>query len=208
MRSHAFGGFMALRSTQGAWRPHPPPPSSTWPGSKSPPRSCGSPWGRRRDAAAAANPHPRGAGAGLHRLPQLAALKSGARHSVMQGMAAPLTPEDMAAAGVRPPVAETGAGLAISACRARQRIWRGGIKALGVLVRASQATARPARHPAQWSAGSRARACRLSPGWLRPAPPGARPHPASWARSPRASGWERERHEGGGQLPGCARPRP
>ena len=126
---------------------------------------------------APANPHLAGQGAD-YIAAQLAAFKSGARpNPVMQGMAAGLTPEDMLAVGAYYQSQKPVQGVARDKALAErgQRIWRGGIKALGVPACAGCHGAAGAGIPAQYPrlAGQHAE---LSFGWLKGYATGARPH--------------------------------
>ena len=110
---------------------------------------------------------------------QLAAFKSGARPSpIMQGMAAPLTPEDMQSVGAyyasQKPVESMARDKAIA--QRGEKLWRAGVK--GVNVPACAGCHGAAGHgiPAQYPrlAGQNAD---LSIGWLKAYASGARPHP-------------------------------
>ena len=126
----------------------------------------------------AANPHLAAQGAD-YIASQLAAFKSGARPSpVMQGIAASLTPEDMAAVGAyyqsQKPVQ---AFARVKALAERgQKIWRGGIKAVAVPACAGCHGAAGSGIPVQYPrlAGQHAE---LSLGWLKAYASGSRPHP-------------------------------
>jgi len=110
---------------------------------------------------------------------QLAAFKSGARPSpIMQGMAAPLSPEDMLNVGAyfqaqKPALTSVARDKAL-ALRGQQ-IWRAGIKALGVPACAGCHGAAARGIPAQYPrlAGQNPE---LSVGWLKAYATGARPH--------------------------------
>ena len=110
---------------------------------------------------------------------QLAAFKSGARPSpIMQGMAAPLSPEDMQAVGAYYQAQKPKEGVArdkASVARAQQ-IWRGGIRSLGVPACAGCHGAAGHGIPAQYPrlAGQHPE---LSLGWLKAYASGARPSP-------------------------------
>jgi cytochrome c553 len=126
---------------------------------------------------APANPHLAGQGAD-YIAAQLAAFKSRARPSpIMEGMAAGLTPEDMKAVGAYYQAQKPVQGMARDKALAErgQRIWRGGIKALGVPACAGCHGAAGAGIPAQYPrlAGQHAE---LSLGWLKAYASGARPH--------------------------------
>jgi cytochrome c553 len=109
---------------------------------------------------------------------QLAAFKSGARPSpIMQGMAAPLTPEDMRSLGAwfesqqqRPMVARDK-----QLAQRGEQIWRGGIKSVSVPACAGCHGAAGQGIPAQFPrlAGQYAD---LSLGWLKAFASGTRPH--------------------------------
>ena len=128
-------------------------------------------------SAVNANPHLAAQGAD-YIASQLAAFKSGARSSpVMQGMAASLTPEDMAAVGAYYQSQKPVQGFAKDKALAErgQRIWRGGIKAVGVPPCAGCHGAAGSGIPAQYPrlAGQHAE---LSLGWLKAYASGTRPH--------------------------------
>ena len=110
---------------------------------------------------------------------QLAAFKSGARPSpIMQGMAAPLTPEDMLGVGAyyasQKPVESMARDKALA--QRGEKLWRAGVK--GVNVPACAGCHGAAGHgiPSQYPrlAGQNAD---LSLGWLKAYASGARPHP-------------------------------
>jgi cytochrome c553 len=110
---------------------------------------------------------------------QLAAFKSGARPSpIMAGMAAGLSPEDMASIGAwyqsQKPVASAAHDKAM-ALRGQQ-IWRGGVKSTGVPACAGCHGAAGKGIPSQYPrlAGQHAE---LTFGWLRAYANGTRPHP-------------------------------
>jgi cytochrome c553 len=137
--------------------------------------ACHGPDGR---STAPTNPH-LAAQHGDYIARQLAAFKSGARPSpIMQGMAAGLTPEDMAAVGAyyesQKPVESVARDKAL-ALRGQQ-IWRGGVKSVSVPACAGCHGANgggiPAQNPrlaGQWPD--------LSFGWLKAFANGERPHP-------------------------------
>jgi hypothetical protein len=112
----------------------------------------------------------------LHRR-QLANFKSGARPSpIMQGMAAALSPEDMANVGAYYETQKPAAGeMARDKARVTrgQQIWRTGNKALGSPP-ARAATAPRPRHPGAIPAPRRP-APGLTLGWLQAYASGARP---------------------------------
>ena len=100
---------------------------------------------------------------------QLAAFKSGARQNpIMQGMAASLSPEDMIAVGAYYQSQKPVEGFAKDKALAErgQKIWRGGIKSLGVPACAGCHGAAGAGIPAQYPrlAGQQSE---LSLGWLK-----------------------------------------
>jgi cytochrome c553 len=110
---------------------------------------------------------------------QLAAFKSGARPSpIMQGMAAPLSPEDMRNLGAyyemqKPtPMVARDKALAMRG----QQIWRGGIRSTHVPACAGCHGAAGHGIPAQFPRLSGQHAD-LAFGWLRAFATGARPHP-------------------------------
>ena len=109
---------------------------------------------------------------------QLAAFKSGARPSpIMQGMAAPLTPEDMQALGayfeMQKPAGQAARDKAL--VERGQQIWRGGIKALGVPACSGCHGAAGHGIPTQFPrlAGQYSD---LTLGWLKAYATGSRPH--------------------------------
>jgi cytochrome c553 len=138
---------------------------------------CAACHGANGVSATPANPHLAGQGAD-YIATQLAAFKSGARPSpIMQGMAAPLSPEDMLAVGAYYQSQKPVQGFAKDKALAErgQRIWRGGIKAVGVPACAGCHGAAGAGIPAQYPrlAGQYAE---LSLGWLKAYASGERPH--------------------------------
>jgi cytochrome c553 len=109
---------------------------------------------------------------------QLAAFKSGARPSpIMQGMAAPLSPEDMRNLGAYYETQKQAPSVARDKALAQrgQQIWRGGIKATHVPACAGCHGAAGQGIPAQYPrlAGQDAE---LAFGWLKAFASGARPH--------------------------------
>ena len=128
-------------------------------------------------STAPANPHLAGQGAD-YIAAQLAAFKSKARPSpIMEGMAAGLTPEDMIAVGAYYQSQKPVEGFAKDKALADrgQKIWRAGIKALGVPACAGCHGAAGTGIPAQYPrlAGQHAE---LSLGWLKAYATGSRPH--------------------------------
>ena len=110
---------------------------------------------------------------------QLAAFKSGARPSpIMQGMASPLTPEDMRSLGAwfesQKPTGHFAHDKALA--ERGQQIWRGGIAGIDVPACAGCHGAAGAGIPSQFPrlAGQYAD---LSLGWLKAFATGARPNP-------------------------------
>lgn len=124
-----------------------------------------------------ANPNLAGQHAG-YIAAQLAAFKAGTRPSpIMQGMAAPLSPQDMRDVGAYYETQQPKEGFASDkalAARAQQ-IWRGGIKSLGVPACAGCHGAAGKGIPAQYPrlAGQHPE---LSLGWLKAYANGSRPH--------------------------------
>jgi cytochrome c553 len=128
-------------------------------------------------SAAPANPHLAGQGAD-YIATQLAAFKSKARPSpIMEGMAAGLSPEDMIAVGAYYQAQKPVEGFAKDKALAErgQKIWRGGIKAIGVPACAGCHGAAGSGIPAQYPrlAGQHAE---LSLGWLKAYATGSRPN--------------------------------
>ena len=110
---------------------------------------------------------------------QLAAFKSGARPSpIMQGMAAPLSPEDMQSVGAFFASQKSGDAFAHDKALAQrgETIWRAGIKAQGVPPCAACHGAGGHGIPVQYPrlAGQYPD---LTAGWLKAYASGARPHP-------------------------------
>ena len=109
---------------------------------------------------------------------QLAAFKSGARPSpIMQGMAAPLTPEDMQSVGAYyaslKPVESMARDKALA--QRGEKLWRAGIKGLNLPACAGCHGAAGHGIPSQYPrlAGQNAE---LSLGWLKAYANGSRPH--------------------------------
>jgi cytochrome c553 len=139
---------------------------------------CAACHGPEGSSVANANPHLAGQHA-EYVAAQLAAFKSGARPSpIMSGMAAGLTPEDMASLGAyyqaQKPAQSTARDKALAA--RGQQIWRGGVKSTGVPACAGCHGAAGKGIPAQYPrlAGQYPE---LTFGWLRAYATGARPHP-------------------------------
>jgi cytochrome c553 len=129
-------------------------------------------------SAAPANPHLAGQGAD-YIAAQLAAFKSKARPSmIMEGMAASLSPEDMIAVGAYYQAQKPVEGFARDKALAErgQKIWRSGIKAIGLPACAGCHGAAGSGIPAQYPrlAGQHAE---LSLGWLKAYASGTRPSP-------------------------------
>ena len=138
---------------------------------------CAACHGANGVSAASANPHLAGQGAD-YIAAQLAAFKSGARpNAIMQGMAASLSPEDMLAVGAYYQSQKPVEGLARDKALADrgQKIWRAGIKAIGVPACAGCHGAAGAGIPAQYPrlAGQYPE---LSLAWLKAYANGSRPH--------------------------------
>jgi cytochrome c553 len=138
---------------------------------------CAACHGANGISAAPANPHLAGQGAD-YIATQLAAFKSKARPSpIMEGMAAGLSPEDMIAVGAYYQAQKPVEGFAKDKALAErgQKIWRGGIKAIGVPACAGCHGAAGSGIPAQYPrlAGQHAE---LSLGWLKAYASGSRPH--------------------------------
>ena len=128
-------------------------------------------------STAPANPHLAGQGAD-YIATQLAAFKSKARPSpIMEGMAAGLSPEDMIAVGAYYQSQKPVEGFAKDKALADrgQKIWRAGIKSIGVPACAGCHGAAGSGIPAQYPrlAGQHAE---LSLGWLKAYASGTRPH--------------------------------
>lgn len=128
-------------------------------------------------STAPANPHLAGQGAD-YIATQLAAFKSKARPSpIMEGMAAGLSPEDMMAVGAYYQAQKPVEGFAKDKALAErgQKIWRAGIKSIGVPACAGCHGAAGSGIPAQYPrlAGQHAE---LSLGWLKAYATGARPN--------------------------------
>ena len=138
---------------------------------------CAACHGADGNSAVAANPILAGQH-GEYIAAQLAAFKSGARPSpIMQGMAAPLSPEDMLAVGAyfeRQKPGEMVARDKAMVERGRE-IWRAGIKTSGVPACAGCHGAAGKGIPAQFPrlAGQHPD---LTTGWLKAYASGARPH--------------------------------
>lgn len=175
-----FAGLMALvyAGASAAAAPAPLPKPDLARGQQLATTVCAACHGADGTSTAPANPHLAGQGAD-YIAAQLAAFKSGARPSpVMQGMAAGLTPEDMRAVGAFYQAQKPAQALARNKALAErgQRIWRGGIKAIGVPACAGCHGAAGAGIPAQYPrlAGQHPE---LSLGWLQAYANGSRPHP-------------------------------
>jgi cytochrome c553 len=110
---------------------------------------------------------------------QLAAFKSGARPSpIMQGMAAPLSPEDMKAVGAYYSSQKPAEGMARDKALVQrgEKLWRSGIKSVNAPACAGCHGASGHGIPSQYPrlAGQNAD---LISGWLRAYANGTRPHP-------------------------------
>lgn len=109
---------------------------------------------------------------------QLAAFKSGARPSpIMQGMAAPLSPEDMRSLGAYYEQQKPAERMARDAALVKrgEQIWRGGIRAIGVPACAGCHGAAGKGIPAQYPRLT-GQHPELTLGWLKAYASGARPH--------------------------------
>jgi len=178
MRVFGFAGLMALvyAGTALAASPAPAARPDMARGQQIATTVCAACHGADGVGTAPANPHL----AAQHReyiAAQLAAFKSGARPSpIMQGMAAGLSPEDMLAVGAYYQSQKPVQGMARDkALAARgQRIWRGGIKPLGVPACAGCHGAAGGGIPAQYPrlAGQQPE---LTLEWLKAYATGARP---------------------------------
>ena len=139
---------------------------------------CASCHGADGNSPAPANPNLAGQHASYIAM-QLAAFKSGARPSpIMQGMAAPLSPEDMHSLGAyyeqQKPVARVARDAAL--VKRGEQIWRGGIRGVGVPACAGCHGAAGKGIPAQYPrlAGQHPE---LTLGWLKAYASGERPNP-------------------------------
>ena len=174
-----FAGLMALvyAGVAGAAAPAPVSRPDMARGQQLATTVCAACHGADGVSNAPANPHLAGQG-GDYIAAQLAAFKSGARPSpIMQGMAAPLTPEDMRDVGAYYE-AQKPARLAArdkALAQRGQQIWRGGIKPLGVPACAGCHGAAGEGIPVQFPrlAGQHPE---LSFGWLKAYAAGTRPH--------------------------------
>jgi cytochrome c553 len=174
-----FAGLMALvyASIAPAAAPVPSPKPDLERGRQIAATACAACHGADGRGTASANPH-LAAQHGDYIAAQLAAFKSGARSNpIMQGMATPLSPEDMRNVGAhfasQKPV--EGAARDKDLALRGQQIWRSGIKATGVPACAGCHGAAghgiPAQYPrlaGQWP--------ELSFAWLKAYATGARPH--------------------------------
>ena len=174
-----FAGLMALvyASIAAAAAPEPISKPDLERGKKIATTVCAACHGADGKSPASANPHLAGQHAD-YIAAQLALFKSGARPSpIMQGMAAPLTPEDMRNVGAyfesQKPVESFARDKAL-ALRGQQ-VWRSGIKAISVPACAGCHGAAGHGIPVQYPrlAGQYPE---LSFGWLRAYAAGSRPH--------------------------------
>ena len=179
MRAFGFAGLMALvyAGTAAAAAPAGATKPDMARGQQIATTVCAACHGADGVGTAPANPHLAGQ-VGDYVAAQLAAFKSGVRPSpVMQGMAAGLSPEDMAALGAYYQAQKPVQGMARDkALAARgQQIWRGGIKGMGVPACAGCHGAAGGGIPAQYPrlAGQQPE---LSLEWLKAYATGARPH--------------------------------
>jgi len=168
---------LVYASIAGAAAPAPAPQADLERGKQLATTVCAACHGADGTSAAPANPNLAGQHGG-YIAAQLAAFKSGARPSpIMQGMAAPLTPEDMRDVGAYYE-AQKPARLAArdkALAQRGQQIWRGGIKPLGVPACAGCHGAAGEGIPVQFPrlAGQHPE---LSFGWLKAYAAGTRPH--------------------------------
>lgn len=179
MRAFGFAGLMALvyAGTAVAAAPTPAAKPDMARGKQIATTVCAACHGAEGIAAAPANPHLAGQLAD-YIAAQLAAFKSGARPSpIMQGMAAGLSADDMRAVGAyyqaQKPVQAAARDKALA--ERGQRIWRGGVKSVGVPACAGCHGAAGAGIPAQYPrlAGQHAE---LSLEWLKAFANGTRPN--------------------------------
>lgn len=136
MRAFGFAGLMALvyAGTAVAAAPAPATKPDMARGQQIATTVCAACHGADGVSTAPANPHLAGQ-LGDYIAAQLAAFKSGARPSpIMQGMAAGLAPEDMRAVGAYYQAQKPVQGMARDKALAErgQRIWRSGIKSIGL----------------------------------------------------------------------------
>ena len=175
-----FAGLMAVvyASIAGAAAPAPAPKADAERGKQIATTVCAACHGTDGRSPAPANPHLAGQH-GAYIAAQLAAFKSGARPSpIMQGMAAALSPEDMLNVGAFYEAQKPVEGFARDKALAErgQKIWRSGIKAIGLPACAGCHGAAGSGIPAQYPrlAGQHAE---LSLGWLKAYASGARSSP-------------------------------
>ena len=174
-----FAGFMALvyAGASAAAAPAPASKPDLARGQQIASTVCAACHGANGVGNAPANPHLAGQGRD-YIASQLAAFKSGARPSpIMQGMAAGLSPEDMLAVGAHYEAQKPVQGMARDKALAErgQRIWRAGVKAVGVPACSGCHGAAGGGMPAQYPrlAGQPAE---LSLGWLKAYAAGSRPN--------------------------------
>ena len=179
MRALGFAGLMALvyAGTTFAAAPAPAAKPDLARGQQIATTVCAACHGANGVSGAPANPNLAGQ-MGDYIAAQLAAFKSGARpNPIMQGMAANLTPEDMRAVGAYYQSQKPAEGMARDKALAErgQKIWRSGIKSIGVPACAGCHGAAGAGIPAQFPrlAGQHPE---LSVEWLKAYATGARPH--------------------------------
>ncbi len=174
-----FAGLMALvyAGTAAAAAPTAPSKPDVAHGQQLASTVCAACHGANGVGTAPANPNLAGQSGG-YIAAQLAAFKSGARPSpVMQGMAAGLAPEDMAAVGAYYESQKPAQGMARDKALAQrgQKIWRSGVKSLGVPACAGCHGPAGGGVPVQYPrlAGQNPE---LSLGWLKAYANGSRPH--------------------------------
>ena len=184
MRAFGFAGLMALvyAGTAVATAPAPVAKPDMARGQQLATTVCAACHGADGIATAPTNPN-LASQLGDYIAAQLAAFKSGARPSpIMQGMAAGLSPEDMRAVGAYYQAQKPVQGMARDKSLAArgQRIWRSGIKSIGVPACAGCHGAAGGGIPAQYPrlAGQQPD---LSLEWLKAYATGARPHPVMGA---------------------------
>jgi cytochrome c553 len=175
-----FAGLMALvyASIAAAAAPAPAPQADLERGKQLATTVCAACHGPDGNSVAPANPNLAGQHGG-YIAAQLAAFKSGARPSpIMQGMAAPLTAEEMRDVGAYYETQKPAQLVARDKALVQrgQQIWRGGIKSLGVPACAGCHGAAGEGIPVQYPrlAGQHPE---LSFGWLKAYASGARPNP-------------------------------
>jgi cytochrome c553 len=173
-----FAGVMSLVYASIAAAQAPAPQADAERGKQIATTVCAACHGANGISAMPANPHLAGQHGG-YIAAQLAAFKSGTRpNAIMQGMAAPLSPDDMRNLGAFYETQEPPQSLARDKALAARggRIWRTGIKEIGVPACAGCHGAAGAGIPVQYPrlAGQFPE---LTLGWLKAYATGARPSP-------------------------------